>query len=318
MKAFVTGGAGFIGSHLVDSLISDGHKVVVFDNFKTGQNLFLSHLSGNSKFKLIKGDIKNLDFLISSMENSDIVFHLAANADVRGGINNPTKDFDENIHGTKNILESMRLNRVGKIVFASSATVYGNPKSFPTYESSELIQTSIYGASKLAGEAMIQAYSEYYDIKSWIFRFVSWVGERYTHGVVFDFMRKLLINSDKLEILGNGDQNKSFLYVKDGVKAILLALKIDKGNKSIYNLGHNYGIRVIDVANIICDELGYEDVEFSFTGGKSGWKGDSPKVLLNLEKINSIGWFPETSIESGIRKTVRYLNQNQNLLSLKK
>ena len=317
MKVLVTGGAGFIGSHVVDRLVLEGFNVKVYDNFKTGKEIFLSDYSHNSNVPIIKEDLLNFESLLDHTSDCEMIFHLAANADVKGGIINPTLDFNQNTIATKNVLECMRINKIKKLVFSSSATVYGNPDVFPTPEDYNLIQTSTYGASKSAGESMIQAYSEYYGIKSWTFRFVSWIGERYTHGVIFDFMRKLKKDSSTLEILGDGTQNKSFLYVKDGVEAIFKAINLDKGEKSIFNLGNEYGIDVVTIADIICEELGISEVKYVFKGENVGWKGDSPKVLLDLQKIKDLGWKPTVSIEEGIRRTVSYLSNNIELLSEK-
>jgi len=314
MKYFITGGAGFIGSHIVDKLIEEGNEVIVYDNFSTGQELFIRQHLNHHRFKLINSDILNLNFLTKSMSGCDFVFHLAANADVRGGIKNTNVDFQQNIVGTKNVLEAIRINGIRKIAFSSSATVYGEPKIFPTPENSELIQTSLYGASKLAGEAMIQAYCEYYNIQCWIFRFVSWIGERYTHGVVFDFFHKLQENPKELEILGNGEQKKSYLYVKDGVEGIFFAINHFHEKVNVLNLGHKEFMNVMKVADIIVQEKELKGVKYHFTGGERGWLGDSPLVHLDISKLEKAGWIPKYSIEEGIRRTARYLLDNQKLL----
>jgi UDP-glucose 4-epimerase len=318
MKCFVTGGAGFIGSHIVDRLIHDGHQIIVYDNFSTGQKEFIEQHLNNKNFSLIRGDVLDLDLLIKSSKDCDIVFHMAANADVKGGIKNTDIDFQQNTVATKNVLEAMRINNIRKIVFASSAVVYGEPKIFPTPENCELIQTSLYGASKLAGEAMIEAYCEYYGIKSWIFRFVSWIGERYTHGVIFDFMKKLSVNDKELEILGNGEQKKSYLYVKDGVDGIFYALDHFNEKVNIFNLGHKDHMNVLKVADIVCDELKLKDVKYNLTGGSRGWIGDSPFVHLDISKLEKAGWKPSTGIDEGVRRTVRYLEERRQLLERRK
>ncbi|MGV8141875.1 MAG: NAD-dependent epimerase/dehydratase family protein [Candidatus Woesearchaeota archaeon] len=318
MRCLVTGGAGFIGSHIVDRLIHDGHQVIVYDNFSTGQEEFIEQHYGNKDFSLIRGDVLDLHLLTDSSKGCGIIFHLSANADVKGGIKNTEIDFQQNIVATKNVLEAMRINNIKKIVFASSAVVYGEPKIFPTPEDCELIQTSLYGASKLSGEAMIEAYCEYYGMKAWIFRFVSWIGERYTHGVIFDFMKKLSLNSEELEILGDGEQKKSYLYVKDGVDGIFYALEHFKDKVNIFNLGHKDHMNVIKVADIVCDELQLKDVKYKFTGGNRGWIGDSPFVHLDISKLEKAGWKPTTSIEAGIKKTVMYLKERRKLLEKRK
>jgi UDP-glucose 4-epimerase len=309
-KYFVTGGSGFIGSHIVDHLIENDHEVTVYDNLSTGKELFVKHHLDNPKFKLVKADVLDLDKLKQAMANHDFVFHIQANADVRDGINNTKRDLDQNTIATWNVLEAMRINNIKKIAFSSSAVVYGEPDNFPTPENTELIQTSLYGASKLAGEAMIQAYCEYFDMQCWIFRFVSWIGERYTHGVIYDFMKKLKQNPEELEILGDGKQKKSYLYVKDGVDGVFFAIENFKEKKNVFNLGHTEFMNVVDLANLICDELKLENVKYNFTGGSRGWKGDSPLVHLDVSKLEKLGWKPKTSIEEGIRNTVKYLMEN--------
>ena len=314
MKYFITGGAGFIGSHIVDKLISNGNSVIVYDNLRTGQKKFIEAHLKNPKFRFIKGDILNLRALAKAMKGSDFVFHLAANADVRGGIKDTYVDLEENTIGTRNVLEAMRINKIKKIAFSSSAVVYGEPKIFPTPENSELIQTSLYGASKLAGEALIEAYCNYYRMQAWIFRFVSWVGERYTHGVVFDFVKKLRKNSKELKILGDGKQKKSYLYVKDGVEGIFFGINHFNERVNIFNLGHKDYMDVKKLSDIVISEMGLKNVKKRFTGGKRGWIGDSPFVHLDIGKLEKAGWKPKVSIEEGIRRTARYLLENPEIL----
>ena len=309
-KAFVTGGAGFIGSHLVDELVRRGAKVTVYDNLSTGRREVLKEKSSSADVKLIEGDILDLEFLKESMRGHDIVFHLAANADVRGGIHNTRVDLEQNIIGTHNVLEAMRENAIKRIAFTSSATVYGEPKQFPTPETYPAIQTSLYGASKLAGGALIQAYSEAFGMTSWIFRFVSILCERYSHGVVFDFMKKLRKNPRSLEILGDGKQRKSYLYVGDCIAGIMMALEKSSEKVNIFNLGHTEFLDVCKVADIIVSELGLEQPEYTFTGGTRGWIGDSPFVHLSVEKMQKLGWQPKIEIEDAIRRTVRYLQEH--------
>jgi UDP-glucose 4-epimerase len=248
------------------------------------------------------------------MANCDFVFHLQANADVRGGIQLTRVDLEQNTIATWNVLEAMRINEIRRIVFASSATVYGEPDVFPTPESYAPLQTSLYGASKLAGEAMIQAYSEYFGITCYIFRFVSWIGERYTHGVIFDFIKKLRTNTQVLEILGDGKQRKSYLDVIDGVNGIFYAVQHAKERKNLFNLGHDEFVNVLDLADIIVEELGLKGVRYCTTGGERGWLGDSPFVNLDTTKLKALGWQPQVSIEQGIRNTVRYLQAHSQVL----
>jgi UDP-glucose 4-epimerase len=310
-RAFVTGGAGFIGSHIVDGVLAQGASVVVYDNFCTGREEFLPK---TDRLQLKRGDVLDLPALTDAMRDCDFVFHFQANADVRGGREKTRVDLEQNTIATWNVIEAMRLNNIKSIGFASSSAVYGEPDVFPTPESYPPVQTSLYGASKLAGEAMIEAYCEYFNMRCFLFRFVSWIGERYSHGVVFDFMRKLLKDSSRLYVLGNGQQKKSYLYVKDGVAGILMAIEKSTAAKNVYNLGHDDYITVVEVANLIFDELGLSNVKLEFEGSIRGWVGDSPLVHLETSKIKSLGWRPETSIPEGIRRTVRFLKANPHIL----
>lgn len=309
MKVLVTGGAGFIGSHLVDELLKQGHEVVVLDNFSTGHSEFLPQ---HDRLTVLRGDCLNLIATMRSMRDCFLVFHLQANADVRGGAVNTAKDIDQNVQTTWNVLEAMRLNQgvVKGIVFASSAVVYGEPELFPTPETYFGKQTSLYGATKLACEGMIQAYCGYFGWHYNIFRFVSWIGERYTHGVIYDFVKQLM-RSARLEVLGDGSQQKSYLYVQDGIRAVanLPAL----GTAAIWNLGHDDTITVRWLARIVLDELGLEDVEIKYGEGQRGWIGDSPLVKLDTTRIKVTGWKPEVSIEEGVRRTARYLKAHPEL-----
>jgi UDP-glucose 4-epimerase len=312
--AFVTGGAGFIGSHVVDGLVHRGVDVTVYDNFSTGRNEFIRHHIGNPRVRIVRADVLDGERLKREMAACDFVFHLQANADVRGGVRLTRVDLEQNTIATWNVLESMRINEIGRIAFASSATVYGEPDLFPTPESYAPLQTSLYGASKLAGEAMVQAYSEYFAITCYIFRFVSWIGQRYTHGVIFDFIKKLQANKAVLEILGDGMQRKSYLDVVDGVDGIFYAVQHAKERKNLFNLGHDEFVNVLDLADIVVEELGLKGVRYHTTGGERGWLGDSPFVHLDTTKLKALGWRPQVSIEQGIRNTVRYLQEHPKVL----
>jgi UDP-glucose 4-epimerase len=312
-KVLVTGGAGFIGSHLVDELLSLGARVIVYDNFVTGRSQHLPTDAGD-RCHVVRGDVLDAAALQDAMAGCDFVFHFQANADVRGGRENTRIDLEQNTLATWNVLEAMRLHGIKGIAFASSATVYGEPEVFPTPEGHAPLQTSLYGASKYACEAMIEAYCEYFEMRCFIYRFVSWVGERYSHGIVFDVMRKLVRDGTKLPLLGDGTQKKSYLYVKDGVRGIMTGIENARAQKNVYNLGHDYFITVVEVANIILDELGLKNVRLEFAGGKRGWPGDSPLVHLDTTRLKTLGWQPETSIEEGIRRTVRYLKEHPQIL----
>ncbi len=318
MRAFVTGAAGFIGGHIVETLIKRGHHVIGYDNFSTGFRRHLEPYENTGKLKVVEADILDGPCLIEHMKDVDIVFHLAANADVRGGAGNTAIDLEINVIGSHRVLEAARLNDVKDFVFTSSATVYGEPDQFPTPETYPGIQTSVYGASKLGAEAYIQAYSEYYGMRSFIFRFVSWIGERYSHGVIFDFINKLRKSPKELEILGDGRQEKSYLHVEDGVAGVFCALDNAKDIKNLFNLGHTEIMNVTDLADIICDEMGLENVNYKFTGGARGWLGDSPLVQLDITRIKELGFEPKISIEQGVRRTVRYLLENRWLLDSRK
>jgi UDP-glucose 4-epimerase len=317
-KALVTGGAGFIGSHLVDELIRRGLAVVVYDNLSSGRTDYIEESKGAGKVEVVRGDVLDLVALQNAMAGCDFVFHFQANADVRGGKEKTRIDLEQNTIATWNVLDAMRICGIKSIAFASSATVYGEPDVFPTPENYAPLQTSLYGASKYAGEAMIQAYCEYYGMRSFMFRFVSWIGERYSHGVVFDFMKKLRADPSRLQILGDGSQKKSYLYVKDGVTGIMLAIEKSAGNKNIYNLGHDDFMNVVDLAKIVFDELGLQNVKLEFTGGARGWLGDSPLVHLDTSRIKALGWKAQTSIEEGIRRTARYLKDRPEILEQRK
>jgi len=314
MKAFITGGAGFIGSTLADKLLREGFNVIVYDNLSTGQPLFYEHNLSNPNYKFIEADILDRDKLNIVTQGIDVIFHFQANADIRGGMKNTNVDLGQNIIGTHNVLEAARINSIKKFAFASSAAIYGEPAIFPTPEDIPVIQTSLYGASKLSAEALIQAYSEYYDIQSWIYRFVSFTGPRYTHGVIFDFMKKLRSNPNELEILGNGKQRKSYLDVVDGVEAIFRSVMKTKDKINIFNLGNEAFLNVKELANEMLEFLNLKGTSFKFTGGERGWKGDSPFVHLDIKKIQSTGWSPAYTIRDSIKRTVEFLSENSHLL----
>jgi len=314
-RVLVTGGAGFIGSHVVDRLVADGCEVVVYDNFSTGRREYLAHHAQPGPVTVVDGDVLDRERLSRVMQGCTAVFHFQANADVRGGMANTRVDLEQNTIATWNVLEAMRERGATLIAFASSATVYGEPEAFPTPETYAPLQTSLYGASKLSCEALIQAYGEYFDIRSFCFRFVSWIGERYSHGVIFDFMKKLRDTPHELEILGDGSQTKSYLDVEDGVSGIFAAIERSPAGKNVFNLGHDEFMNVKDLAAVVIEELGLRDVRFRFTGGRRGWLGDSPVVHLDTSAIKHLGWTARIPIEQGVRRTVRYLRDNAALLA---
>jgi UDP-glucose 4-epimerase len=318
MNAFITGGAGFIGSHLVDRLLRLGHRVVAYDNFSTGQDRFIEQANCSSNFKLVRGDVLDLDRLTAAMDGTDFVWHMAANADVRFGLEHPRKDLEQNTIATYNVLEAMRANGMRRMAFASTGSIYGEPEVFPTPEIAPFpIQTSTYGASKLAGEALIEAYCEGFGFQGYIFRFVSILGERYSHGHVFDFYRSLKGNPKELRVLGDGHQRKSYLYVQDCLDAMLLAIEKAPDKVNIFNLGTDEYCEVNESISWITGHLGLAP-KLIYTGGKRGWVGDSPFVFLDCCKIRSLGWFPQITIRKGVIRTLEYLVANPWVLEARK
>jgi UDP-glucose 4-epimerase len=314
-KVVVTGAAGFIGSNLVDSLLNQGLEVVGVDNFSTGKKEFLKAALNNSKFTLIEEDIYSGENLLNIFLEKDTVFHFAANADVRYGPSHPARDLEQNTIATHRVLEAVRIAGVKRFIFSSTGSVYGEAQVVPTPEDAPFpVQTSLYGASKLACEGMIAAYAESFGIQAWIFRFVSILGPRYTHGHVYDFYKQLMKHSNKLIVLGNGHQKKSYLHVNDCISAILLAIHSQSSEINVYNLGVDGICEVRDSITWITDELGCKP-EIIFSGGSRGWIGDNPLIYLDTKKIRSLGWKPDFTIEQGVRSTVRYLKANQHLLS---
>jgi UDP-glucose 4-epimerase len=316
VKAFVTGAAGFIGSNLVDRLLAEGHQVTGFDNFSTGYRSNLAAAQQFPTFRLIEGELLDTESLNQAMAGSDIVFHLAANADVRFGTNHPRRDLEQNTIVTSNVLEAMRLNRVKRIAFSSTGSVYGEAPVIPTPENAPFpIQTSLYGASKLACEGLIAAYCEGFGFTSWIFRFVSILGERYSHGHVVDFVAQLQRDPTKLRILGNGKQKKSYLYVQDCIGAVLHAIDHASDKVNILNLGTDEYCEVNDSVSWICEALGISP-QLEYSGGDRGWIGDNPFIFLDCSKMRSLGWKPQLTIRQGVEKTVEYLvAQKQNAAS---
>lgn len=311
MRFLVTGAAGFIGSNVVDRLLIDGHEVVGFDSYVTGQREFLTGALASPKFRLIEDDLFDLTSVVEACVGIDAVIHFAANADVRFGTNHPRRDLDQNVIVTWNVLEGMRRNGVKTIVFSSTGSIYGVAPRIPTPEDCPLpIQTSLYGASKLAAEGFISAYAEGFGVRAIIFRFVSILGERYTHGHVFDFYKQLLEHPDYLRVLGDGSQRKGYLYVQDCVDAIMIALDKSDEKVGIFNLGVPGYCQLTDSIGWISHQLGLNP-RLEFTGGKQGWIGDNPFIFLDCWKMCSLGWQPKLSIEAAVRRTVDYLQANK-------
>jgi UDP-glucose 4-epimerase len=318
LRFFITGCAGFIGSNLTDRLLEEGHEVVGYDNLSTGQKEFLELARRSSRFTLIEGDTLNLDGLTRAAQGADFVFHFAANADVRFGTKHPRKDLEQNTMATLNVLEAMRANGVPRIAFSSTGSIYGEPEIFPTPEDAPFPkQTSLYAASKLAGEGLIEAYCEGFGFQCYIFRFVSILGERYTHGHVYDFFKQLREHPDVLHVLGNGKQRKSYLYVQDCLDAMLLAIEKGHDKVNIFNLGADDYCEVTDSIGWISQHLGLTP-HLNFSGGERGWVGDSPFIFLDCARIRSIGWKPRLSIREGVIRTLEYLQANSWVLDARK
>ena len=314
----VTGCAGFIGSNLVDRLLSVGCRVTGIDDFSTGQRRFLEGAMSHPGFRLHELDLLEPGPLEGAFRGGDLVVHLAANADVRFGSEHPRRDLEQNTIATHNVLEAMRANRIFRIAFSSTGSVYGEAAVIPTPEDAPFpIQTSLYGASKLACEGLISAYCEAFGFQAWIFRFVSILGERYTHGHVFDFYEQLRRHPGRLRVLGDGNQRKSYLHVQDCVDAVLLAVREARSKVNVLNLGVDGFCEVNDSIGWICEFLGLEP-ELEYTGGDRGWIGDNPFIFLDTARIRGLGWTPRLSIKDAVLKTVAYLRENEWVLEVRR
>jgi UDP-glucose 4-epimerase len=312
-RVCVTGGAGFIGSTLAERLRAAGAEVTIVDDFRTGRREFLAGLLADPGVSLYEGDILDDAVLRPALEGCDWVFHLQANADVRHGLERPQRDLEQNTIGTANVLEAMRAEGVSRIAFASTGSVYGEPDVFPTPENAPFpVQTSLYAASKLAGEGLIGAYAHGLDFTGLIFRFVSILGERYTHGHVYDFYCALKRDPERLRVLGDGRQQKSYLYVGDCVEAILTAAAAYEsrpGEVGTYNLGTDETVVVNDSIAVICEHMGVSP-ELDYSGGRRGWPGDSPLIHLECTRMRELGWVPTLNIRDAIRRTLAWFDAN--------
>ena len=318
MRYLVTGCAGFIGSTLTDRLLCDGHVVVGYDNFSTGHERFLTAALRSANFRLVRADVLDLPALTAAMQGSEFVFHLAANADVRFGTEHPRKDLEQNTLATECVLQAMRNNGIGRIAFASSGSVYGESQKIPTPEDAPFpVQTSFYGASKAAAEGLIGAYCSGFGFQSYIFRLVSILGERYTHGHVVDFYRQLKDGAGVLTVLGNGRQRKSYLYVQDCIDAMLLAVKRSTDRVNVFNLGCDDYCEVNDSIAWICETLGVKP-KIEYAGGDRGWVGDNPFIYLDTRKIRALGWQPTLTIREGVIKTLDYLKSHPRILDARR
>ncbi len=312
-RACITGGAGFIGSNLADRLSEDGVEVVIVDDFRAGRCEFVAGVLKRPGVRLVEGDVLDPAVLDDAFKGCDWIFHLQANADVRHGLEHPRRDLEQNTIATSNVLEAMRTNGVKRIAFSSTGSVYGEPEVFPTPEDAPFpLQTSLYGASKLAGEGLIAAYAAGYGFTGLIFRFVSILGERYTHGHVFDFYCALKRDPTRLRVLGDGRQEKSYLYVQDCISAILATAERhhDEPGAHIYNLGTDETVVVDDSVQIITEHLSLSP-QIQHTGGQRGWTGDSPLIHLDTTRIRELGWRPTLTIPEAVVRTLAWLQNNE-------
>ncbi|ADN49856.1 SDR family NAD(P)-dependent oxidoreductase [Vulcanisaeta distributa] len=305
----VTGGAGFIGSHLVDRLIKDGYRVRVVDNFSTGRLENLKHLEDNPNLEVMRGDLKNEQDAREAVKGADAVFHFAANPEVRVSSISPRVHFEENVVATFNLLEAMREYKVKEMVFASSSSVYGEPEEIPVDENAPVRPVSVYGASKAACENLIHAYSKLYGIRAVILRYANIIGPRLRHGVIYDLLMKLKKNLDELEVLGDGTQVRSYLYVDDAVEATIIAWRLSNGNYEVYNVGNEDWVTVNDVMNIILNELGLSNVKIVHRPVLHGvgWLGDVKRIALKIDRLKTLGFKPSTLSRGAISMTVKAL-----------
>jgi UDP-glucose 4-epimerase len=315
MRYFVTGGAGFIGSNMVDRLLADSaNHVTVYDNLSSGKREFLAEHENNERFKFIEADLLDLETVKTSLPNHDLVFHIAANPDIRLGTANTDVDLRNGVLATFNLLEAMRCSGVNKIAFASSSVVYGEAKIMPTPEDyGPLIPISLYGGGKLGAEALITAFAYSFDMQAWIFRFANIIGRRGTHGVIVDFIEKLQKNPNELEILGDGSQEKSYLLVEECVDAMIFAVEKAKEKVNIFNLGSDDQVVVRRIGELIVEEMGLTNVNFRFTGGSRGWAGDVRKMLLATDKMRALGWASKINSEGAVREAIKHVLKMKNI-----
>src|SRR5712692_299152 len=308
-RCFVTGAAGFIGSHLVEHLLAHGNSVTGYDNLSSGQREWVRQLLKNPRFKFFEADLLDLKTLERAVGGHDVAFHFAANTDIPRGNTDPRIDFDNCIVGTFHILEAMRANGVRRLIFPSSSTVYGEPPIRPTPETvGPVLPLSLYGAGKMAGEGLISAFCHLFGIQAWMFRFGNVVGARMGHGVIYDFIRKLKTNPRELEILGDGEQEKNYFLVEDCIEGILFAFRQARERPcDVFNLGAETTIKVRDIARVVAEEMGLLGVKFRFTGGRRGWPGDVPVVIYDVSKMKKLGWSARRSSADAVRIATRRL-----------
>lgn len=316
MTVLVTGGAGFIGSHLVDTLLERGKVVRVFDNMSTGNELYLERWKGNEKCNFIKGDLTKPSEVNYILEGCDTIYHLAANPEVRSWLASPDDQFKQNVEATFNLLEDIRKNGgINLLVFTSTSTVYGEATQIPTPETyAPLKPISNYGASKLAAEAMICSYASMYGFQSVIYRMANIVGPRSGHGVIYDFIEKLRKDPLKLDVLGDGTQSKSYLYVEDCIEGMIYGAETTNEDVEILNIGSEDRVTVLEIARIVIEEMGLEGAEIELTGGVDGgrgWKGDVKLMQLDMSRLKTLGWTPKRSSAEAVRETARHLSRKK-------
>ena len=311
MKAFVTGGAGFIGSHLVDKLLNRGDFVTSFDNLSSGDEEFFKQHKKNDNFRFVEADLLDFKKVTKEIKNHDVVFHIAANPFVRLGEKQTRLDLEQGPIATYNILESMRQNKIKKIVFSSSSVVYAETPNIEIPETyGPTLPISLYGAGKLAAEGLISAFCGTFDFQAWIYRFANVVGIRGTHGVIVDFIDKLKKNPKELEILGDGRQQKPYLHVHDVVDGIIFGFENSNDKLNLFNLGCNSNTTVTRIAEMVIEEMNLKDVKFNYTGGIRGWAGDVPRFQLDISKIKKLGWKESNSSDEAVRKAIREVLDN--------
>ena len=310
MKVFIAGGAGFIGSHIAHRILKDAgcERLIIYDNFTSGKEWHIADIVDDARVTVVRADIKDLDPLVKSMAGNDMVFHFASNPDIAKAMTQPDVDFWEGTYLTHNILEAMRISGVKKIIYASGSGIYGETGYQEIAEDfGPLLPISTYGASKLAGEALINAYCHMFDMVGRAYRFANVVGVRQTHGVAYDFIRKLQANPNELSILGDGTQSKSYIFVDDVIEAILLTDRLSKNKFDYFNVATGDYITVHEIADLVAHEMGLNNVKYNFSGGDRGWKGDVPIVRFELEKIFSLGWRPKFNSHEAMKQSIKLM-----------
>jgi len=303
-RYFVTGGAGFIGSHLVDRLIKMG-KVTVYDNLSSGRREFIRRYLDKADFNFVQADLLDFNTLGQAMANHEIVFHLAANPEIRTGIEATDRDLKAGLIASYNVLEAMRLNKIKKVVFTSSSTIYGEAGLTPVTEAhGPLLPISLYGASKLGSEGLVSAFCHLFNMQAWVLRLANVVGSRLTHGIIFDFINKLKQNPKRLEILGDGCQQKPYLHISDCIDGMLFCLEHSKQPVNVFNLGTSSSTSVTTIANMVAKAMGLDNVEFHYTGGSRGWLGDVPRIRFDVSKMEQLGWKPRYTSDEAVRQAI--------------